>query len=91
MKRPCRIPKWFRKFNLPRTIVYHKTESGKVYEVYKRTLFGKWVPDYKKGDKDTIRWRLYTTYDSALRELHKWREEPEYCLCLISTARAFLF
>jgi hypothetical protein len=92
MKRPCRIriPKWFRKFNLARTIVYHKTESGKVYEIYKRTLFGKWIPDYKKGN-DIIIWRFYTTYDAALRELHKWKDSPEYCLCPISTARAFIF
>lgn len=91
MKRPCRIPKWFKKFNRPRTIVYHKTESGKVYEIYKRTLFGKWVPDYKKGDKDIIIWKLYTTYEAALRELLKWREFPEYHLCPLSSARAFLF
>jgi hypothetical protein len=91
MKRPRRIPKWFKKFNRPRTIVYHKTESGKVYEIYKRTLFGKWVPDYKKGDKDIIIWKLYTTYEAALRELLKWRESPEYHLCPLSTARAFLF
>ncbi len=91
MKRPRRIPKWFRKFNRPRTIVYHKTESGKIYMIYKKTLFGKWIPDYKKVNKKLNIWKAYTSYEAALRDLLKWRESPEYNLCPLSSARAFLF